>query len=407
MIDTRTAPYAGLAAGRAKESRNTAVIFCGVIFDSNDAVWCFIYVHFRGGYYDSHSLCGGHEAGSMRAFSGDEALTHSGSLLSWDGRIVAPYDLEQQPSIPHLYGTLEDSRVLNASKRAFSLDYSGLSEVHIINGMGVALGDSVIGLTAVAWLRKINPALHCVIYRPARAPAHTNGLYQLAAGIVAEMRWLPRDLSQLPETATIIDLGNQLFWPQFESMPMIDFFFWALGVDSAEVPSTEKRNSWLSRLCLPDIPTALADRGYVLFCPAASTPIRSIPVELHHSFVEQLWQEFRLPVVGFEEIAHPRYTNIKPLSPDTGSFLAWVRGARYLLSTDTAAIHIAAGFHIPTTALFTTIPPDLRVRDYPLCRNLMLEVPLLNGMHASSREKDLVLLREAYRQLARVPLFAK
>ncbi|CAH2787932.1 MAG: hypothetical protein CBARDMAM_2363 [uncultured Caballeronia sp.] len=31
-------------------------------------------------------------------------------------------------------------------------------------------------------------------------------------------------------------------------------------------------------------------------------------------------------------------------------------------SPDTAAIHIAAGFDIPTTAFFTTIAPDLRAR---------------------------------------------
>lgn len=138
----------------------------------------------------------------------------------------------------------------------------------------------------------------------------------------------------------------------------------------------------------------------MLFCSTASTPIRSIPAELRPEFVDRLWQEFGLPVVGFEAIDHPHFVDVRALSPDTGSFIAWVKGARFLLTADTAAVHIAAGFDVPTMAFFTTIPPELRVRSYPLCRALALDLRGLTGVHASSREHDLSLLREAYRLLA-------
>ncbi|HGO6074590.1 TPA: glycosyltransferase family 9 protein [Burkholderia cepacia] len=337
----------------------------------------------------------------MRVLSEDEALTHRGSLLSTDGKIVASYDLEQQDRVTGLYHSLADAPgIRNAAMTPFQQDYRDVPVVHVINGMGVALGDSVMGLTAIEALRRQNPDLRCVMYRPGRAPAHTDGLYQLAAGVVADMRWLPWPLSGLPVSECAIDLGNQLFWPEFATLPMIDFFLWALGVDPASVPADAKRNYWLKRLCLPDLATDLPSGGYVLFCSTASTPIRSIPAELRREFVDRLWQAFGLPVVGFEPIDHPHYVDVRALSPDTGSFIAWVKGARFLLSADTAAVHIAAGFDVPTTAFFTTIRPELRVRDYPLCRPVALDLPGLDGVHASSREQDLSMLRDAYRSVA-------
>lgn len=337
----------------------------------------------------------------MRVLREDEALTHRGGLLSTDGKVVASYDLEQQDRVTGLYHSLADAPgILNAAVKPFQLAYRNVPVVHVINGMGVALGDSVMGLTAFEALRRENPDLCCMMYRPGRAPAHTDVLYQLAAGVVADMRWLPWALRDLSASECVIDLGNQLFWSEFATLPMIDFFLWALGVDPASVPAEAKRNDWLKRLCLPDLATDLPSGGYVLFCSTASTPIRSIPPELRREFVDRLWQTFRLPVVGFEPIDHPHYVDVRALSPDTGSFLAWVKGARFLLSADTAAVHIAAGFDVPTTAFFTTIKPELRVRDYPLCRAVALDLPGLDGVHATSRAQDLAMLEEAYRAVA-------
>lgn len=337
----------------------------------------------------------------MRVLSKDEVLTHRGSLLSTDGKVIASYDLEQQGRLTGVYHSLADvPGILNAAAKPFQIAYRDVSAVHVVNGMGVALGDSVVGLTAIEALRHENPELRCVMYRPGRAPAHTDGLYRLAAGVAAEIRWLPWALRDLPVSERVIDLGNQLFWPEFATLPMIDFFLWALGVDPASVLAEAKRNNWLKRLCLPDLATDLPCGGYVLFCPTASTPIRSIPAALRREFVDRLWQTFRLPVVGFEPINHPHYIDVHALSPDTGSFIAWVQGARFLLSTDTAAVHIAAGFDVPTTAFFTTIRPELRVRDYPLCRAVTLDLPSLDGVHATSREQDLSILNDAYARLA-------
>jgi len=103
--------------------------------------------------------------------------------------------------------------------------------------------------------------------------------------------------------------------------------------------------------------------------------------------------------VGFGAIDHQLYTDVTARAPDTADFLAWIKHAAYLMTSDTAGVHIAAGFDIPTTAFFTTIAPDLRVRDYPHCKSVSLLVPELEGIQASNRAADVERVERAYRAL--------
>jgi hypothetical protein len=68
--------------------------------------------------------------------------------------------------------------------------------------------------------------------------------------------------------------------------------------------------------------------------------------------------------------------------------------------TDTAALHVAAGFDISTTAFFTTIAPGLRVRDYPYCHSVRLPLPQLQGIQASNQPGDIELIERAYSALS-------
>ncbi|XBS71601.1 hypothetical protein ABK905_12205 [Acerihabitans sp. KWT182] len=335
----------------------------------------------------------------MNSIPRDGALFHPGSLLTAEGQVVAPYDIEQGEEGGNIAVCVHGQVFFNAAASPFALDYRRFSAIHIINGMGVALGDSIIGLTAVDALRCMNPALRSVLYRPARAPAYVEALYHMAAGRVAEMRWLPRTLAELAGPEPRIDLGNHLFWPAFAVLPMIDFFLTALGVDPAAVPPERKANRWLQKLCLPPLPARWQGREYVLFCPAASTPLRSIPASRHNVFAAWLWRRFHCPVLGFGPVDSPHYTDISEFSTDTPRFLSWIKHARFVLTTDSAAVHAAAGFDVPTTALFSSIEPALRVRDYRLCRPLRLDVPALRNMHASARPQDIALLENAYESL--------
>ncbi|WP_321807138.1 ADP-heptose--LPS heptosyltransferase [Burkholderia sp. BCC1993] len=334
------------------------------------------------------------------ALSHDDALTHPGTLLAPDGTLVAPYDLEHGggpaenhvPAAPAL-------GLLHAAHRPFRLDYGRTADVYVINGMGVALGDSVIGLTALAALRAMHPRLRFTLYRPARSPRYVDALYALAADVVAPSRALPCAADALPAHAPRIDLGNHLYWPAFARQPMIDFFLDALGADPATVPAAAKRNRWLARLPLPALPAEWR-RPYVLFCPSASTAVRSVPPALRAAFVERLARRYGLPVVGFGPVAHPAYVDVSRDAADTARFIAWVRGASVLFAPDTAALHLADGFDVPTLGCFTTIGPALRVRDYPHCVPVALDVPdALHGLHRSERPDDLAAVEAAYRAI--------
>jgi hypothetical protein len=321
------------------------------------------------------------------------ALTHSGSLSSPDGAIVAPYDLEVSGASTAGYFPLD--AIHNAGRAPFDADYAHARDLNLINAFGVTLGDSVIGLTALFALRKRYPHLDVTVYRPARAPRYVQRVYELAAPAFGRIVDLPVPQASLSADALSIDLGNHLFWPRFASMPMIDFFLWALGIAPESVAADDKRNRWLARLPLP----AVAPREpYVLFCPDASTPVRSVPHAMRARIVGRLWEEFGLPVLGFGAVDHPRYRDIGAQSRDTDDFLAWIGGARYLVTSDTAALHIAAGFDVPTTAFFTTIASNLRARDYPRCAAMEFALPQLQGMHASARAADLAALADAYRE---------
>jgi len=243
------------------------------------------------------------------------ALTNPGSLLSPHGEIVASYDLEVTNSAAEGYRALGLSNgICNAALAEFNPDYAAVSRVHVINGMGVTLGDSVIGLTALTAIKTRFPHISFTIYRPAHAPGYVKRLYELAAPLLGSVTDLPVNLDTLPYTELRIDLGNHLFWPKFSSLPMIDFFLDAMGIKANEVPAIDKRNHWLQELVLPRPQAIKGD--YVLLCPTASTPVRSIPASMHKDFVEALWQRYRLPVAGFGNIDHMLYTDVTSRAPE-------------------------------------------------------------------------------------------
>jgi ADP-heptose:LPS heptosyltransferase len=110
--------------------------------------------------------------------------------------------------------------------------------------------------------------------------------------------------------------------------------------------------------------------------------------------VERIWRQYGLPVLGFHAISHPHYRDISPHSGNLDQFIAWVKGAAAVIGTDSSAIHIAAGFDVPTLAVFVSIDPALRVRDYPNCRVLDVRTELTDGLHESD---DPMVLREVDR----------
>jgi ADP-heptose:LPS heptosyltransferase len=110
--------------------------------------------------------------------------------------------------------------------------------------------------------------------------------------------------------------------------------------------------------------------------------------------VDRIWRQYGLPVLGFHPIPHPQYHDISPHSRNLDQFIAWVKGSSVVVGTDSSAIHIAAGFDVPTMAVFVSIDPALRARDYLHCRVLDMRTELTNGLHESA---DPTVLQEVHR----------
>jgi ADP-heptose:LPS heptosyltransferase len=256
--------------------------------------------------------------------------------------------------------------------------------------MGVTLGDSVIGMNAIAWLKARHPALRIHLYRTPHAPPFVERLYALACPLIEHVHYLPRSLASLPDD--LIDLSDILHWPAFATEPMVDFFLRGLGIAPDAVPATAKANRWLSCLKTPPLAAPWASQGYALFSGQASTPLRTVPAEHACRLVDRIHRSYGLPVLGFGPVEHPRYHDVSALSTDLDHYIAWVRGARVVIGTDSSAIHLAAGFDVPTLAFFVSIDPQLRVRDYPHCRSIDARSELTRGLHQSD---DPIVLQEA------------
>ena len=163
---------------------------------------------------------------------------------------------------------------------------------------------------------------------------------------------------------------------------MVDFFAAGIGLVPASIPPAAKANLWLAGLPLPPLSALWRGRSYVLFCAEASTPLRSLHSTLTAAMVEAVWRRYRLPVLGFRPVDHPAFGDVSAFSKRLDDYIARARPASVVVSTETSAVHPAAGFDVPTPAVFAGIEPALRDRDYPLCHAVDIGRSCTRGFHA-------------------------
>lgn len=209
-------------------------------------------------------------------------LEYSGSLISNDSLIVAPYDY-QKLSYENIL-PLNNGLIKNWNIQKFSSDYSEIEHLNVINGMGVTLGDSIVGISVLSAIKKKNPKIKIKLIRPETAPSYVEELYELASSVIDELHYMPFHIQKLPYTALNIDVGNQLYSPDFHIMEMHDYFIQGLGVKLDDVNHNELSNKWLGNIDLG----APVFENYTLFAPIASTKIRSIPSKFYYDIVDML-----------------------------------------------------------------------------------------------------------------------
>ncbi len=236
----------------------------------------------------------------------------------------------------------------------------------VLNGFGISLGDSVIGLQALWAAMQLGhvSAPPVLIRRPGLRPM-VDLVYPLAADFCS-VRPLPERLNPAALLRDgferVIDIRDFAFDPGFRGVAMIDFFLAKLRLDPRTVPAALKRNLWLADRVRPARPGFGA--GYALLCPSSSMPLRDMPPLAARRV--QHWLLAR----GMRVVTQGAAVDgalAAPAAEDMAALCGLVAHAACVISTDTAMVHLADAFSVPCLAFFTTHRPEWRVRDYPLC----------------------------------------
>lgn len=268
----------------------------------------------------------------------------------------------------------------------------------VINGFGMTLGDSVIGLSALSaalFSGALGSRRPLLVRKPLFGHRLVNALYRLAAPF-ADVAWLPYRASARFPYEIRVSMREFAFDPAFHGVAMIDFFLRRLGVEPSAIASAQKRNRWLARALAPRKPAGLPQR-YVLVCPRSAIPLRTMPEAVHERILADLLALQPLPIVTQ---GRPRSLDARllycPACRSLAELAGLLQGARLIVSTDTGVIHLADAWSVPTLAFFVTHDPAWRVRDYPCCSAVRLPAALPPALEFPRNDGDLRLAVKAW-----------
>lgn len=315
-----------------------------------------------------------------------------GSLLLNREKIVSSFDVDNgvfSGNLTHLSSRC----IINNSIDKIKINYSEIKKINVINGMGVTIGDSIVGICALDIIKSLNKNLNINVIRPKSCSLQVDLLYSLALHykVIDKILYMPYDIKDTSKYDLNLDIGNHLYWPNFNVLEMHDFFLESLGVCSDTIDNKIKSNHWLQKTY-----KYKSLGNYVLFCPYASTPLRSIPRKFHWKIINYLYKRFNSLVVGFSDIDHPKYVNISHLSPSIYHYIGLIARAKYVYTCDSSALHIAAGFDTPTFCIFTSIKPQLRCKYYINCESTYIGNKSIEGMHMSNSDIHLQIVNSLF-----------
>jgi hypothetical protein len=270
--------------------------------------------------------------------------------------------------------------------------------VAILNGFGMTLGDGVIGLTALAAALaagRFAGRRPLLVRKPLFGRRLVNAVHEAAASL-ADVTWFPYRAASPPPFETRIDIREFAFDPDFRATSMVDYFLTRLGLEPDAVPASGKRNTWLAAALRPRRPMGLPEK-YVLVCPRAAMAMRTMPSPVHARLLAALLALQSLPIVtqGSPAEPHPRIIHYPAVS-SLAELAGLVAGAVLVVSTDTAMVHLADAWSVPTLAFFVTHRPEWRVRDYPFCTAIHLPALLPPALEFARDAADIAAAESAW-----------
>jgi Glycosyltransferase family 9 (heptosyltransferase) len=270
--------------------------------------------------------------------------------------------------------------------------------VAILNGFGMTLGDGVIGLTALVAALAAGTFANrrpLLVRKPLFGRRLVNALHSAAAPF-ADVTWFPYRAAAPPPFEVRVDIREFAFDPAFRGTSMVDYFLAGLGADPAAIPAGQKRNTWLAGALRPRRPAGLPGK-YVLVCPRAATALRTMPAPVHARLLAALLALQRLPIVtqGRPLEPHPRIV-YRPTVASLAELAGLVVGATLIVSTDTAMVHLADAWSVPTLGFFVTHRPEWRARDYPFCVAVHLPAALPPALEFARNTADIAAAEAAW-----------
>ncbi len=272
-----------------------------------------------------------------------------------------------------------------------------LLKIALINGLGSALGDSLVGLTALRMVKK-----YCLRYFEQvefhallRADRFTD-LYLLYKNshLFAQINALPCNAETLFSYDAFFDFSGLAHKAvdALNTMPMIDFFLYCFGIPPSIIPAIAKRNCLTLPISIQQtIDVALLplqtlkkqkNIELVLFHPTASASVRSIPVEQQQRLLIELLSNVQVHVICAlaltETLEHPylkhhsRLHRFAEVSHSILHLAALLLRMDKLICVDTVIYHLADALDIASVVCFSTIPPHLRISYYPTIQGVLL-----------------------------------
>ncbi|QDL35768.1 glycosyltransferase family 9 protein [Serratia liquefaciens] len=308
-----------------------------------------------------------------------DIIKHNGSLIKNSSYITSSFDLSKS-ILDGVVDKLSRSDILNYSLNQFRKDYKRENKINIINGLGVTLGDSIVGIGAIDCIKRLNNDIRISLIRPESCHTYVEELYSIATPLFERIEYMPYDINRLSHDAVNIDIGNQLYWKDFNEMEMHDFYLKNLGIDYMDIPPEWKQNHWLQSVIQRQEKIEFC---YAIFCPNASTKLRAIPEKHHYKIIDELYTILKIPIFGFSSVEHPKFTNITDKCKSTSAFIQAIANSSYVYTCDSSALHVAAAYDIPSTCIFTSIRPELRSRYYNHCTSIYIGDAVTENLHES------------------------
>lgn len=310
-------------------------------------------------------------------------------------KIVHPPKLVNQPEFPKHIGFQKLDDVLDEFKGRPTFS------IAVLNAMSNALGDHLIGMQAFDYwqeqVRKMLPGTQVDISLYQLNPYRVGSITRQWHPKFSSVFMLPNRLSRLIQHDAFVDLGTLLLRKEFDTQPMIDFFYQTLSIDPATVPVERKRNQCqLKEETVAKIDKVFRNiralgRPILLFHPTSTSPIRGMSPGRARKFIREIIRDTDYFVVSATNLDCPnkRFLNIARSSDSFDDFCTIISMVDAIVTVDTSTYHISDAFDIPTVALFTTINPKYRSAYYPHVEGLMLEEEdgKLYGRHKVSKKE--------------------